>query len=90
MFMKVIEKQMYIIFFQICLTFYLNCCWIETQHSNPVISVITVKASRRARRSEHGDSQDSLPHSSRASQCFCSLLREDARRGSACVYFHLV
>ena len=40
--------------------------------------------------SKHEDSQDSLQHSSRASQCFCSLLRVDARHGSARVYFHLV
>ena len=45
---------------------------------------------RRACRSEHGDSQDSPQHSSRASQCFCSLLRGDAGHGCACVYFHLV
>lgn len=70
-------------------TFYLNCCWMETQLSNLVICLITVKAGR-ARRSKHEDSQDSLQHSSHALQCFCSLLREDARHGSARVYFNLV
>lgn len=90
MFMKLIEKEFTSYFFQNFSDILLKLNWIETQLCNPAISAITVKAGRRARRSKHEDSQDSLQHSSRASQCFCSLLRGDARHGCACVYFHLV